>query len=133
MKLPEKIKGWAKKLKEDLVVLHLVSKDPRTPVLAKLLIFLIIAYALSPIDLIPDFIPIIGFLDDIILLPLGILAVIKLIPKEILAEARLQAKTYKWDKKKNWWIGGIILVFWIFIISWFAFKKFHWNPFSANK
>ena len=77
----KKLKIWAKNLKEQLVMLHLASKDKRTPWYAKAIIFLIIAYALSPIDLIPDFIPIIGYLDDLILLPLGIYLDVRLIPR----------------------------------------------------
>ena len=68
----KKLKLWAKKLKRQLVILHLAYKNKRIPWYAKVLIFVIIAYALSPIDLIPDFIPIIGYLDDLILLPIGI-------------------------------------------------------------
>ncbi len=108
MSILKNIKDRAKKLMQDLVVLHLAYKKPKTPWAAKALIFLIIGYALSPIDLIPDFIPLIGLLDDLILLPLGIYWAIKLIPKEVLAAGRIQAKTYKWDKKKSL-VAGIFI------------------------
>ncbi len=114
----KKLKEWAKKLKRQLVMLHLAYKDNRTPWFAKVLIFIIIAYALSPIDLIPDFIPIIGYLDDLILLPIGIYFVIKLIPEEVKQEAFLKAEDYKWDKKNNWIIGGIVILVWLVVGYW---------------
>ena len=119
----KKLKIWAKKLKRQLVMLHLAYKDRRTPWYAKVLIFVIIAYALSPIDLIPDFIPIIGYLDDLILLPIGIYFAVRLIPEDVKAECLIKAKDYKWDKKNNWVIGGVIIFFWFvaiyFIIAYF--------------
>lgn len=109
------LKIKAKKLKQELVVLHLAYKNPKTPWTAKALIILVIGYALSPIDLIPDFIPIIGFLDDLILLPLGIYWAIKLIPKDVIEASRLEAKTYQWNKKKNLVAGILIALLWILI------------------
>jgi len=102
------IKIKAKKLMQELVVLHLAYKNPKTPWAAKALIFLIIGYALSPIDLIPDFIPVIGLLDDLILLPLGIYWAIKLIPKDVMDASRVQAQTYCWNKKKSL-VAGILI------------------------
>lgn len=99
-------------------MLHLASKDKRTPWYAKTMIFLIIAYALSPIDLIPDFIPVIGYLDDLILLPIGIYFAVRLIPPAIKAECLIKAKDYKWNKKNNWIIGGIIILFWLLFAFW---------------
>lgn len=112
----KKIRDWAKKLKQQLVMLHLAYKDKRTPWVAKVLIFIIIAYALSPIDLIPDFIPIIGYLDDLILLPIGIYFAVRLIPKNVKKECLVKAKNYKWNKKKNWTIATIIILFWGLVI-----------------
>lgn len=114
----EQTKRGAKKLKQQLIVLHLAYQDRRTPWCAKILIFLIIAYALSPIDLIPDFIPIIGYLDDIVLLPIGIYFAIKLIPKNVKRECDIKAKDHKWNKKNSWIIGGIIILFWAWVIFW---------------
>ncbi len=114
----KKLKEWAKKLKRQLVMLHLAYKDNRTPWYAKVLIFVIIAYALSPIDLIPDFIPIIGYLDDLILLPIGIYFALKLIPEEVKQEALQKAEDYKWDKKNNWIIGGIVILVWLVVGYW---------------
>jgi len=114
----KKLKEWAKNLKRQLVMLHLAYKDNRTPWFAKVLIFVIIAYALSPIDLIPDFIPIIGYLDDLILLPIGIYFTLKLIPEEVKLEALQKAEDYRWDKKNNWIIGGIVILVWLVVGYW---------------
>ncbi|WP_441374812.1 YkvA family protein [Acinetobacter lwoffii] len=77
----QRIKQWAKSIKKDILVVWLIAKDKRTPNSVKLLALIIAAYAFSPIDLIPDFIPVLGYLDDIIIVPLGILLVIKLTTK----------------------------------------------------
>lgn len=104
----QRIKDWILKVKRQLIVLHLAYQDHNTPWYAKVLIFLIIAYALSPIDLIPDFIPVLGYLDDLILLPIGIYLAIKLIPKNVIHAAKIKSKTYKWSKKRSL-IGAIIV------------------------
>ena len=97
-------------------MLHLAYKDERTPWYAKFVIFVIIAYVLSPIDLIPDFIPIIGYLDDLILLPIGIYVAVSLLPEDVKAECLIKARNYTWNKKNNWLIGGIIIISWLLII-----------------
>lgn len=112
----KKIKEKAKKLKRELVVLHLAYQHPETPFSAKALIILIIGYAMSPIDLIPDFIPVIGLLDDFILLLIGIYWAIKLIPKNVLKESRIKAETYQWDKKKSLIAGIIVGIIWCIIL-----------------
>jgi uncharacterized membrane protein YkvA (DUF1232 family) len=81
----------ARKLKQDVVAVALAMRDPRVPWYAKALGAFVIAYALSPIDLIPDFIPVIGYLDDLVLVPLGVLLMLRLIPAEVLAEHRVAA------------------------------------------
>ena len=86
-------KDRAKKLKTEIHALLIAYRDPRTPWIAKAWVLLVIAYALSPIDLIPDFIPVLGYLDDLILLPLGIALALRLIPADIMAEAREKAGT----------------------------------------
>jgi uncharacterized membrane protein YkvA (DUF1232 family) len=78
-------KSWARSIKRDVHALYLASRDPRVPWYAKALAIFVAGYALSPIDLIPDFIPVVGYLDDVIIVPLGILMVIKLIPPEIMS------------------------------------------------
>jgi uncharacterized membrane protein YkvA (DUF1232 family) len=82
------LKAWARSLKRDVVALWLAARDPRVPLPAKLVAGLVAAYALSPIDLIPDFIPVLGLLDDLILVPLGLWLALRLIPPEIMAELR---------------------------------------------
>lgn len=84
----DRLKKWSRLVKRDVHALYLASRDPRVPWYAKALAVAVAGYALSPIDLIPDFIPVLGYLDDAILLPLGILLVIRLIPPEIMAEHR---------------------------------------------
>lgn len=86
-----KIKRWARSTKREVVALWIAARDPRVPWYAKALCAAIAAYALSPIDLIPDFIPVLGYLDDLILLPLGILLAIRLIPADLMAEFRARA------------------------------------------
>jgi len=83
-----RIKKWARRLNRDVHAIYLASRDPRVPWLAKVLAIAVAAYALSPIDLIPDFIPVFGYLDDLIIVPLGIWLVVRLIPEEIMVEYR---------------------------------------------
>jgi uncharacterized membrane protein YkvA (DUF1232 family) len=83
----------ARKLKQDVVAVALAMRDPRVPWYARALGAFIVAYALSPIDLIPDFIPVVGYLDDLVLVPLGLLLMLRLIPAEVLAEHRAAAAT----------------------------------------
>ncbi|MBX9825693.1 MAG: DUF1232 domain-containing protein [Xanthobacteraceae bacterium] len=86
-----RLRDWARAIKRDVHAVYLASRDPRVPWYAKALGVCIAAYALSPIDLIPDFIPVLGYLDDAILLPLGILLVVRMIPKNVMAEHRAAA------------------------------------------
>ena len=88
----DRLKTWAKALKRDVLVLWLAARDPRVSILAKLAAGVVAAYALSPIDLIPDFIPVLGYLDDLILVPLGIMAVIAMIAPTVIADLRRQAE-----------------------------------------
>ena len=83
------VKAWARGLKRDVHAVYLAARDPRTPWYARAAAILIAAYALSPIDLIPDFIPILGYLDDLLIVPLGILLVVRLIPADVLEEHRM--------------------------------------------
>lgn len=91
MSQPSLLKLWAKKLKQQTLTVYFAARDPRTPWFVRLLALLVAAYALSPIDLIPDFIPVIGYLDDLLLLPLGIALVIRLTPPDVMAAASAKA------------------------------------------
>jgi|SRR5579884_567635 uncharacterized membrane protein YkvA (DUF1232 family) len=117
MKLLAQLKEQASRLRRELHALRLAYSDPRTPWLARLLIVCIIAYALSPIDLIPDPIPIIGHLDDLILLPLAIAVAIWMIPNSVMADCRERAREANFDKPSQWkWIGAALVVMvWLFI------------------
>jgi uncharacterized membrane protein YkvA (DUF1232 family) len=112
----ERLKTWAAALKREALVLWFGARDPRTPWYAKWLAAFIVAYALSPIDLIPDFIPIIGLLDEIILLPGAIWLVLKLLPREVLLDSR--ARTHAWleahrPKPRNRIAAAAIVLLWI--------------------
>jgi uncharacterized membrane protein YkvA (DUF1232 family) len=108
MSVVENWKARARQLKADVYALYFACRDPRTPWYAKLLAAVVVAYALSPIDLIPDFIPILGYLDDLILVPLGILAVVKLIPPEVLGECRERAAEA--TSRPTSWIAAVFIV-----------------------
>jgi uncharacterized membrane protein YkvA (DUF1232 family) len=86
-----RVKSWARTVKRDVVALFLAARDPRTPWYAKLMAGLVAAYALSPIDLIPDFIPVVGYLDDLVIVPLGIWIVVRLVPDDLMHEFRAEA------------------------------------------
>ena len=87
-----RLKGWARVIRRDVLAVWLAARDPRTPWYARALALAVAAYALSPIDLIPDVIPVLGYLDDVILVPLGILAVVALVPRDVMAECRARAE-----------------------------------------
>ena len=91
--MPDRLRAWSKALKRDVIALHIAARDPRTPWSARLLALGVAAYALSPIDLIPDFIPVLGLLDDLLLVPAGIWLVLRLIPPELMHEYRAKAET----------------------------------------
>ena len=91
MTMMQTIKARARELKRETYALYLAVRDPRTPWYARALAGAVVAYALSPIDLIPDFIPVIGYLDDLIVVPLGIALALKLIPAQVMADCRTQA------------------------------------------
>lgn len=91
MSLQASLKIWAAKLKQHTLTVYFVARDPRTPIFVRLLALLIAAYALSPIDLIPDFIPIVGYLDDLLIVPLGIALVVRLTPPEVIESSREKA------------------------------------------
>ena len=118
----EKLKQKAKKLKIESQVLMIAYKDKRTPLSAKILIGITVGYLLSPIDLIPDFIPVLGLLDDLVIVPILITLSIRLIPKAVLQDARDRLKTNPFRLKENWLVGIVIIMIWI-LVSYFLFKK----------
>ena len=110
----EKLKQRADKLKAETYALYLAARDPRTPWAAKILAACVVAYLLSPIDLIPDFVPVIGYLDDLILVPIGIAVVIRLIPRDVLADCRARAKEVVPEgKPTNWYAAAVVVSIWI--------------------
>lgn len=107
----------AKKLKTDIPALFLALKDIDTPIPAKILSGVTVAYALSPVDLIPDFIPVLGYLDDLILLPLLVTLTLKLIPDDVLERNRKQAEDiWKDGKPKKWYYAIPIILLWLIVI-----------------
>ncbi len=117
------IKQKVKIIKRDIGALYLAYKRPDVPFYAKLVSVLVVGYALSPIDLIPDFIPVLGYLDDLILIPIGIAFTIRLIPEEIMEECRKEAENVFTDgTPKNWVAGGIIISIWIIIVSYILYS-----------
>ncbi|WP_188455763.1 YkvA family protein [Virgibacillus oceani] len=119
----KKMKCLAKKLKQQIFILYYACKDDRLPWYAKVFIAFVVAYAFSPIDLIPDFIPVLGYLDEVILLPLGIMLALKMIPKDILSDCKIKAEKEKQnDKPKNWIVGSIIVLIWGVFAGWIVMK-----------
>ena len=111
------LKARAKQLKTDLPAVFLALKRKETPWTAKALAALTIGYALSPIDLIPDFIPVLGYLDDLILLPALVALTIRLIPAEVLASCRVEAEgLWKDGKPKRWYYAIPIVLLWLVIL-----------------
>lgn len=115
----DKLKAWAKKLKRKVFVLYFAYKDNRTPLYAKVFAICVVAYAFSPIDLIPDFIPILGYLDDVILVPLGVMLTLKMMPDAVIEECKMKAEELmKKGKPKNWFVGSLFILVWILAGVW---------------
>ena len=106
-----RLKNWARSIRRDVVAIWLAARDPRVPWYAKAIAAAVAAYALSPIDLIPDFIPVLGYLDDLVIVPLGILLVIHLIPDELMAEFRREA-TKRIDRPASLAAAAAIVALW---------------------
>ena len=111
------LKERAKKLKRDVPAVFLALKDRETPLFAKIMAAVTVAYALSPIDLIPDFIPVLGYLDDVLLLPALIALAIKLIPKEVWKRCQAESENMWVDgKPEKWYIAVPIILIWLLIL-----------------
>jgi uncharacterized membrane protein YkvA (DUF1232 family) len=109
--------SWKQKiqnLKTEVHALYLASREPRVPWYAKVLMALIIGYAICPIDLIPDFIPVLGQIDDLIIVPAGIGIVVKMIPKDVMEECRRKTRNESIDTRTKWIVALIIISIWVF-------------------
>lgn len=113
------ITAWkqrARQLKTEIHTLYLAYKDPRVPWYAKVFMAAVIGYFLSPIDLIPDFIPVLGYFDDLIIVPAGVFLAIKMIPREVLEECREGAKSEPINAKTKWVAALVIISIWLLVI-----------------
>ncbi|MDR3221311.1 MAG: DUF1232 domain-containing protein [Candidatus Accumulibacter sp.] len=122
--LPLRAKEWAGRLKRQTLVVYFAARDPRTPWPVRLLGLFIAAYALSPIDLIPDFIPILGYLDDLILIPLGFALVMRLIPAPVIESARQRASAAA-ERPAGFGVAAVIVLIWLLALicaGWWAYR-----------
>jgi uncharacterized membrane protein YkvA (DUF1232 family) len=114
----ERWKQRARSLKTELYAIYLAYRDPRVPWYARVVAACVVGYAFSPIDLIPDPIPILGYLDDLILLPLGIALALRLIPPAVMAECREQAREImRENRPTNWVAAGVIVAIWLLLAA----------------
>jgi uncharacterized membrane protein YkvA (DUF1232 family) len=110
----ESWKQKARRLKQEIFALYLAYRDPRVPLHAKIFAACVVGYAFSPIDLIPDPIPILGYLDDLVLIPIGISLAIKMIPAEVMVESRVKAcQMIDQGKPVSWVAAGVIAAIWL--------------------
>ena len=117
-KMIEQWKHRANQLKVETYALYLACRDPRVPWYAKAFVAIVVGYAFSPIDLIPDFIPVLGYLDDLVLVPLGITLALRMIPKTVLDECRANAaELLNEDKPRNWVAASTIVLIWILSLA----------------
>lgn len=112
MNYMSRLRNAARRIKHDAMTVYFAARDPRTPILVRMLALTIAAYAISPIDLIPDVIPVVGHLDDMILLPLGILLVIKLTPKDVIEASRSRAREVA-DKPTSIVAAAAVVIVWV--------------------
>ncbi len=128
MPLLDDLRRRARALKTETLALSFAVRDPRVPWYARLLAVAIVAYALSPIDLIPDFVPVLGYLDDLILVPLGIVLVLRMVPSEVLDECRARARTELADGRPVSRAGAVAIVtIWLLsaaLVGWLAYRAF---------
>lgn len=119
-----RLRKWAKELKQQTLVVYFAARDPRTPWFARLLALGVAAYALSPIDLIPDFIPVLGYLDDLVIVPLGLLLVLRLVPTEVMVASRAKANEAA-SKPVSRGMAAVIVAIWVIAIG--ALCLFAWQ------
>lgn len=128
MKINPRILTWMRRLKRDLLTVWFACRHPDTPLLAKVLAVLVAAYAFSPIDLIPDFVPLVGYLDEFILLPGAVYLVFKLIPEPVLDDCRARADQFLREHKhtpRNYVAAFLIVLLWAGVLWWL------WTLFGA--
>jgi uncharacterized membrane protein YkvA (DUF1232 family) len=118
------VKDWARRVKRDAVAVYFAARDPRTPMLARCIALAVAAYALSPIDLIPDFIPVLGYLDDLLIVPLGLLLVIRLLPPQVLVESREKANALL-SRPSSYLAAAFMVGVWLLCIIGFAYWWYH--------
>jgi uncharacterized membrane protein YkvA (DUF1232 family) len=121
----DRLRNWARVMKRDVHALHLAGRDPRVPWYAKALALVVAGYALSPIDLIPDFIPVLGYLDDVILVPFGVWLVIQLIPPDIMAEHR-ELATAAQNRPVSRSAAFVVSIIWvasIVVAGWLVYRN----------
>jgi uncharacterized membrane protein YkvA (DUF1232 family) len=123
------LSGWLRRralgLKQEIGALWICARDPRTPLLAKLIAAAVVIYVMSPIDLIPDFIPVLGYLDDVILVPIGIAIALRLIPPQVLAEARARTGTGR-PSARYWLTGALFVLVWLALSGLCAWALWRW-------
>jgi len=122
------LKQKAKSLKTETYVLYLAYKDPRVPWYAKAFMLVVVAYFLSPVDLIPDFIPILGYVDDLIIVPAGIFLALKMIPKDVMQECRGKARSEPIAGKARWIATLVIISVWLLVL--YFLVRFIWQLFA---
>ena len=116
----------ARQLKRDAYALYLAYRDPRVPWHARLFAACVVGYALSPIDLIPDFVPVIGYLDDLVLVPLGIMLALRMIPAAVWIECRARSEQAMADGKPVTWVAaGVIVFIWLALASFAVYAALH--------
>ncbi len=113
MRHVESLKTWAGRLKNELYALYLAYRDPRVPLYARVFAACVVGYAFSPIDLIPDPIPLLGYLDDLVLIPLGVYLAVRMIPEPVLAECREEARRAIEERPTNRAAAAVIATLWL--------------------
>ena len=118
-KVAGRLRAWAERLKGEIVTLWFCTRHPRTPFIAKALAMALVVYAFSPVDLIPDFIPVLGYLDDLILLPAGVWLVVRMVPEDVMSECRAQAAQWlaeRRPKPRSYLGAALIVVLWLALL-----------------
>lgn len=119
MNFLQRARQWACGLKRDVVAVYLAARDRRTPWAVRVLAVAVAAYALSPIDLVPDFIPVLGYLDDLLIVPLGLMLVLRLLPPQVLADARVHAAQLL-ARPRSYAAAALVVLLWLVAAGWLA-------------